>query len=154
MKSILKKIKFETEFRDKNILKNIEIKYIDNEFTSNSIGKYSLYLNDLYVCFEIETNSNIVVGFNGFFLIENCIKKRINPFQKIEGCVLKAALNGQTQAGCGTRIKFDSTAFYDETKRIIVFGSTNFNNRIYQIFKNLFVQIDDDGYMNSVIIYL
>lgn len=139
----------EKELRTYN---DIKIEYDGKEFSSNGNGNFSIYLNDSYLSFEVDVESKRITNFCGIYPFKNIGAVNIQlPVNASKG-ILTVKESKEMQRGCGTRIKFDCTPYYDEKNRILILGKFSKNKSYCQFFENGYIQLDKNGFLTSIML--
>lgn len=122
-------------------------------FCKNGSGGYSIYLNETYICLDVDIETKRVGSFGGIFYAQKN-KALVIPSEFYTG-ILKLKEEPQNFIkGTGTHMDFSREIFYDKNNKILQFGILKKNCEVYKVFKNLYVQLDKNGQLVSVVICL
>ena len=151
------KLKFGILTSDEQLNKycNIKIEFKNGYFSGDNPedGGFSFYLNDSYICLDMDINSCCICNISGDYSIENMTAGYISIPEKYTDTVLKVELEENMLPGCAWRISMEQfNIIYDKMNSAIQIGKLEFNRKTYRIFNNVFVQLDSENYMACIII--
>lgn len=120
-------------------------KKLDNETylcSTNSRGNYTLYLQDRFFNFSVDTETKDISSFEGDLNIEAIKFTKIQMPKHIINAILSLDTEEILQKGCGGYIWFNtSKIYYDQTQKILQIGNFSPKEKIFKFFQNGFAQI-------------
>ncbi|MCM1545441.1 MAG: hypothetical protein NC033_00225 [Clostridiales bacterium] len=132
-----------------------KITYVEDGLfgTRSQGGGFSLYLQDSYLCFDIDLDNKCLVDFSGLCSNNDIINAQLEFPKEIIDCIIYADISENLLKGCGWRISIKmNKCKYDKDKGVMWFGEVEIKQTSYRIFENLFIQLDDDNYLQGIII--
>ena len=116
----------------------------------NESGEITLYLEDKYICMEIDGKTGRVLNFSSMVMFLSDIPKgEISPPENaIDGALYAEIFS---VFGFCWRINFAGAEQYDEKSKIYLVGERDEALPWYRIFKNAYVQLDEENRLRCVL---
>lgn len=131
-----------------NVYQSIQInaKNYDNScielYSINGGGGFSLYLNDRFFYFNIDSETKRISSFYGDLLLKKIKYRNIEYPDSFKKGILVLKTEDSLLNGSGNYIQFnDKEIIYDINKKILCIGNINKNVELYKIFDNCYIQL-------------
>ena len=136
---------------------SIAVKYLPDEFSFcsyNGGGNCALETQVGYLCIEFDFESKRVGGISGLLgNIKKCMETEIElPTAVIDGILYVENGLITFEKGVAYQFDFSGKVYFNASSKRLCIGSYNAAKQAFRILKNVYVQLDKDGNLTSMLL--
>lgn len=115
-------------------------------YSTNGGGNYSLYLQDRFFNFNVDSETKNIDSFEGDLNVGSLKFIKLKLPNNIVNAILSLDTKDTLNKGCGGYIRFDtSKVYYDKEQKVLQIGNLNPSETTYRFFDNGYAQIKKDN---------